>query len=175
MIHVSATKETTAQSFLNPGRGRGDSFSPCLAFFDEVEMAKKKSLARTIETEGVTYQATPSVHSAKNAHEKRLHNFDRKRSQIALSDQIAETKEYLIRWKWDKGNKHYPNEPEMRTVDKCYQFAKKGMLLVDEPMNEQEANRAYEKQKILKALGYRALVIEQDTKLDEALIQLGEL
>lgn len=109
-----------------------------------------------------------------NAYERALARVDERKKFISIADQIARDTLYFRNWKFKDSDKMYPTEPKMRTVGKYYPNAWKGPLLVDEPRNEYEIMRAYEKQKFLKSLGYRSIVIEKDSGFWECLEQLGE-
>lgn len=96
---------------------------------------------------------------------------------VTLADKIAEDTFFIRNYKYYGSDKQYPETVDhaMRTVSKAYPYAKGGLLLVDEPLNELEMIRAYEKAKTLKKLGFRFVVVERDSTLDMLLEQLGEL
>jgi len=113
-------------------------------------------------------------------HEAALARCDERKRLIAVADHIAKDPTWFLNWKWPGSNAKFPYRPEMRTVDKYYPFARDDRgnicpLLVDEPQHKETIDLAYEKQKILKELGFRHVVIEPDTSVYDALVQLGEL
>lgn len=60
-----------------------------------------------------------------------------------------------------------------RFVSAYYPYAVGGPLYVDEPKNEKEVHRAYERQKVMKKLKHRYVIIEKDTCYEDLLEQLG--
>lgn len=139
-----------------------------------MEDKSKRAYSRTINPpKGSKAVRYPDGSDAK--HNRALARADDRQRLIAVADHIAGHIHWVRNYKFAKADLLYPNNPEMRTVDKCYPQAKGGMLLVDEPTDEGEALRCYEKQKILKAQGFRHVVIEKDTSLYDALEQLGEI
>lgn len=113
--------------------------------------------------------------TADMAHEKALRKHDERKRLIAVADQIAKSTHWTMNWKWPGSDKEYPNHPDMRMVTKYYPYAVGGPLLVDEARDRKEAEQFFSKQKILKKLGFRHIVIEHDTSLYDALDQLGEI
>lgn len=76
---------------------------------------------------------------------------------------------------------HYPIDIESRFVSKYFPNAIGGPLYVDEPKTQAQMIKAYEKQKLLKKLGFRSVVIEisseyeeLDTAFADCMDQLGE-
>jgi len=113
---------------------------------------------------------------------KELNKIRNKKPSV-VSDQLCESlggnsKIMCRNFKWDLQNKSYPmmRDLHMRFVTKAYPDIKKfkGPLLVDEPKTELEMLRMYEKQKVLKKLGFKHVVIEKDTTVFDCLEQLGE-
>lgn len=98
---------------------------------------------------------------------------DRKRL-IAIADKIANSTIYFINYKI-MSEKLNTWHNDFRFVGKYYPYAKGGPLYVDEPKDEREMIAAYQKQKVLRNLGFRFIVIENDTTYYDALEQLGEL
>lgn len=96
---------------------------------------------------------------------------------VTLSDHIAESDIFVRNFKFHEADKLYPDLAfvSYRFVTKMYPYAKRGVLFVDEPRNENEVLSAYHKQKQLKKLGYRHVVIERDSTLFDCLEQLGEI
>lgn len=94
---------------------------------------------------------------------------------VSIADQIAESDFFYRNWKYKEGEKHFPEDVLCWFVDKCYPYAKNGMLLVDEPRTEQSKLRSYAKRNVLKKLGYRFIIIEMDSDYYHCLEQLGEI
>lgn len=105
-------------------------------------------------------------------HLAKIANVDRRNSLIGIAAQIAESNIWFGNWRWPDAQNYYPNETDMRFVDKCYPYAKGGMLLVDEPIDLRQIEKAYEKQKLLKKLGFRSIVVEPSSTLFEILEML---
>lgn len=101
--------------------------------------------------------------------------YDRRHKFVATSDQLAESLDYVLNWKWPGSDAFYPNDPDMRLVDKYYPRAKGGPLLVDEPRGKHEVDLAYKKQKVLKSQGFRHLVIEEQAVFIDLIEQIGDL
>lgn len=116
-------------------------------------------------------ETAESLRKAQKAEE--IHK--RRHSYTALSDEIAQNLYYVRNWKWPKSDEVFPHHPDLRTVDKYYPYAKGGALLVDEPRDKHSIEWAYKKQKFLKSLGFRHIVIEENATLFEILEQLGEI
>lgn len=76
-------------------------------------------------------------------------------------------------YKIPQAEKHFPVDINSRFVDKYYPYAVGGPLYVDEPTTEYKMIKAYEKQKILRKMGLRSLVIESYGKNDMALKDLN--
>lgn len=106
------------------------------------------------------------------------------RSQfVTLAEQLAESTLFFRNYKYKGADKEYPDDLHalQRFVTKCFPHAKNGMLLVDEPKNEREAKLCFEKQIVLKKLGFRHVVIQfyeglkSETTLHDCMKQLGEI
>lgn len=99
-----------------------------------------------------------------------------------LAERVAQSKYFELNYRIPEAEKHFPDEIKPRFVTKYFQFAKGGPLWVDEPTSEAEMLHAYTKQKILRKLGLRSLVIEigaehkdLHTSFYDCLEQLGEI
>jgi hypothetical protein len=134
----------------------------------------KRAYTRTInppkESKAVRYPDMSDL-----AHQKALRKADERNKLIAVADKLAGHPHCVRNYKYSKADLKYPNDPDMRIVEKCYPYAKGGMLLVDEPTSDYDSAKCFEKQKVLKELGFRHVVIERDTTLYDALEQLGEI
>ena len=108
-------------------------------------------------------------------HDQAIKKCDDRNRLLAIADKIAESNIYTKNWLWPRAAENFPDRPAMHYIDKYYPYAKRGPLLVDEPSTEADALISYEKQKVLKKLGHRSVVIERDSTLADILDQLGEL
>jgi hypothetical protein len=115
-------------------------------------------------------------------HKRALLKAELRQKFVTLADQVAQHTLYFRSYKYQGADKAYPDSIHalQRFVTKCYPYAKDGMLLVDEPKNEREAKLAFEKQKVLKKLGFRHIVIcefdaTHPVTLYDLMEQLGEI
>lgn len=123
-------------------------------------------------------------------HKRALNRFEERKELVTTADMVAGNPLYFRNYKWDVTNKAFPEDIDaaLRFVTKFYPFTKAGKpLLVDEPRTEREVILCYEKQKIIKKLGLRYVVIEPfrstldgaapipASTLSDCLEQLGEI
>lgn len=115
-------------------------------------------------------------------HKKALLRSEQRKVLITLADQVAQDTFYFRNYKYKGADKAYPDSLHalQRFTTKCYPYAKEGLLLVDEPRNPREEKLAFEKQKVLKALGFRHVVIAEydamkQVTLYDLMEQLGEI
>lgn len=128
------------------------------------------------------------------AHRAALKSVERRQDRnpehfSSLSDRVAGEKLYIRNWAWPGGMREFPESVDapMRFVTKYYPYTEAGKpLCVEEPRNERQMLQAYEKQKLLKKMGFRCIVIEsgivnpdtgkvlKETCLADCLEQLGE-
>lgn len=127
-------------------------------------------------------QASQSMEGDQNQedsprHKRLIVKCDMRGDFITLADHVAQSNLFIRNFKFLEADQIYPDIVfvDYRFVTKMYPHAKNGMLLVDEPRTENQIHMAYEKQKKLKKLGYRHIVIEENTTLYDCLEQLGEL
>ena len=147
-------------------------------FFYSRDMADKSVYARAMppRSKQGTADRYPDQDSPK--HRAAIEKCDARKRLIAVSDQIAKSLVWFRNWKWPGSEDMFPRSVEMRTVEKYYPYAEGGPLLVDEPRDERDVVLCYEKQKVLKKLGFRHIVVEsypRATTLFDALEQLGEI
>jgi hypothetical protein len=134
-------------------------------------MASKRVAAKTIQ---ITHADPTTIGVDDIKHERAVKRCNERNSFITFSDCLAQSVDYIMNVKWDLGDVNYPNSPEMRTVNKFYPNAKGGPLYVDEPNDEQNATRCYEKQTKMRKLGLRYVVIEKNMGLYDVQMQLEE-
>lgn len=101
----------------------------------------------------------------------------RKNGYYSLSDELAESTVYFRNHRLKEADILYPDFTQLnyRFVTKYYPYAKGGPLFVDEVRGEYQTKIAYEKQKTLKKLGYRHIVIQENSTFYDCLEQLGEI
>lgn len=152
-----------------------------------VLIAPEAKSQKRITTLDPDTQTDPKDHNTP-ATRRALASVDRRQKFVTLSDQIAKEVLFFRNYKWPGANRAYPDDIDcdMRFVTKYYPHTDGGKpLYVDEPMTEREMVKAYEKQKVLKKLGMRHLVIDPThldsegksipgSTLSDCLEQLGE-
>lgn len=111
------------------------------------------------------------------AHERALKRAELRKKYSSTSDEVAESTVFFRNWKWDAENKHHPDSTEAleRFVTKYYPYAIGGPLYVDEPTTQLQLKRSLEKQKKLRKLGLRVIVVQLDTTYFQALEQLDPM
>lgn len=129
------------------------------------------------------------------AHERALLKHEERLFLVTISDRIAQDTLYTRNFKWDIRNRNFPEDIDahMRFVTKYYPYPKGkdgkvcAPLYVDEPQKEHEVIQCYAKQKILKKMGLRHIVVESHrvnpetgqiltaSTLEDCLEQLGEM
>jgi hypothetical protein len=111
------------------------------------------------------------------AHRNALRKWDEKQEFLYPLERITQSKVCFRKEKFPGADEAYPHPQQAlyRFVSKYYPYAVGGPLYVDEPQNETEIHRAYERQKVMKKLKLRYLIVERDSTYDMLLEQLGEL
>lgn len=132
----------------------------------------KKVYSRTIPA-GTKAARYPDKDDAK--HQRLIQKSDDRKKFISIADQVAQSTIFTRNWKWPGADQHYPLEADLRMVSKYYPYAQGGPLLVDDAYDQKEAAELFLKQKILRKLGFRHVVIESDSSLFDVLEQLGEI
>lgn len=96
-------------------------------------------------------------------HKAALRRCELRKQFTSIQDQFAESNLYQRNYKYRNADKMYPGELDFdeRIVTRCYPYAKGGMLLMDEPKNEKQKEKAYIKQKKLWEAGVRHVVFEE--------------
>lgn len=93
-------------------------------------------------------------------------------SASGLADEVAGSKLCYRHWYFSEGIGKFPHRPHMRSVGRYYPEAVNGPLLVDEPMYPHEIDDCAEKANVLRALGYRYLIIEPGDTMADIIDQL---
>lgn len=111
------------------------------------------------------------------ANRRALQKYDLKQQFLYPIERITMDKLTLRYVKFPGADEAYPNvqDARMRFCTTFYPNALGGPLYVDEPRNEVDTYRAYERNKVMKKLGHRHLILEKDTTYEMLLEQLGEL
>lgn len=119
-------------------------------------------------------EAKPKPDSA--THLRNLKRAELRKIFVSIDSQFAESNVLFRNYKYHDAHLVYPNtvDVDQRFVSKCYPYAKGGLLLVDEPRNEREKIKAYEKQRKLQGLGYRHVVLEDGMDVYDLAKQLRE-
>lgn len=120
-------------------------------------------------------EGTELPDSSESSHARKLALAESKEELKSVAEKLAQSKVSVRNWKFKEAVQTYPHHPDMRFVDRYFPYAQGGPLLVDEPSDEASTKRCEQKQKTLKALGYRHVVIGRDTKLEQAIKQLSEI
>jgi hypothetical protein len=69
----------------------------------------------------------------------------------------------------------FPGQYRMWSVSKSFPYAHDGLLLVDEPTNKHELAMSKEKAVVLKKAGFKFIIIEKGTSVEDALMELENL
>jgi hypothetical protein len=130
---------------------------------------KQIELGDQVECSQIEDRITP-------AHRSALARYEVKKQYLYPIERITQDHTVVRNVKFPDADKYYPNSTQalFRFVSKFYPNAKGGPLWVDEPKNEGEIYRAYERQKVMKKIGLRHVVYEKDTSYENLLEQLGE-
>lgn len=89
---------------------------------------------------------------------------------LTTADELAGTNFYNRNWKFRNADKHFPMSPLLRRIEKCYPNAKGGLLLVDEPKNEQELTDCCKKMVAIRKekSSERYVFVTEEMELDDA-------
>lgn len=139
-----------------------------------------ESKTKKIEVEQSTeLQAeTPLEYAKLAAHRRALAKYDQKRQVTSpIEELVGDTSGMEVTVKFKGADEAYPDtiHARFRYCSSYYPNAEGGPLYVDQPRNEGEIYRAYERQKVMKKLGLRHVIIERDSTLEHMLEQLGEM
>ncbi|MBX4188340.1 MAG: hypothetical protein KW793_04385 [Candidatus Doudnabacteria bacterium] len=121
---------------------------------------------------------TPLHYEALAAHKRALARYESKRQFTSPIEELVQDISVMVGTvKFPGADEAYPDVTQalMRFVTKIYPNAIGGPLYVDQPRNDVEVYRAYERQKVMRQLGLRHVIIERDSTLEHLLEQLGEM
>lgn len=128
--------------------------------------------------ESATDAETPSEFQSMASHRRALARHDSKKQFTSIVEELVnDTSGLVLNVKFPGADEQYPDYQQalFRFVSKVYPNALGGPLYVDTPRNENEIYRAYERQKVMKQLGHRHIIVERDSTLEHLLEQLGEM
>jgi hypothetical protein len=111
------------------------------------------------------------------AHKRALQHYENKKQLLYPLEKIAQDTLVIRNVKYPGADEDYPLEQHalFRFVSKLYPNAVGGPLYVDEPRNDVEVHRAYERHERMKLKKIRHVVVERDTSYEHLLEQLGEM
>ena len=98
-----------------------------------------------------------------------------KKAFVGIAEQIAEDDHHQLNWYYPEYKEVFPRDKKCQYVGKMYPHAKGGKLLVDEPRFEHEMAHCRLKQRELKKLGYRYLIITPEMTIEQARLELNHV
>ena len=111
-----------------------------------------------------------------SAHRKALQRYESKKEFLYPVERIAQDHVCIMNVKFPGADEAYP-EPQnalFRFVSKLFPNAKGGPLYVDQPKNDREVYRAYERHKVMAKLNLRHIISEKDSSYEDLLGQLQD-
>lgn len=111
------------------------------------------------------------------AHRRALAKYESKKVYLYPIERLTQGSVVIRQVKFPGADTAYPDVTQalFRFVSAYYPYAVGGPLYVDEPRNEKEVYRAYERQKVLKKLNLRHVILDKDTSYEDLLEQLGQI
>lgn len=111
------------------------------------------------------------------AHRRALQKYESKKQLLYPIERLAQDNLVIRNVKYPGADEDYPFDQYalFRFVSKIYPNAVGGPLYVDEPKNDVEIHRAYERHEKMKKRNLRHVIVESDTTFDHLLEQLGEI
>lgn len=109
------------------------------------------------------------------SHRRRVAQLETERQYVQPLERITRGTVVIRNVKFPGADAAYPDvlDALFRFVSSYYPYAVGGPLYVDEPKNEKEVHRAYERQKVMKKLNHRYVIVEKDTCYEDLMDQLG--
>ena len=98
-----------------------------------------------------------------------------------LAEQAAKSRIVFKNYYLEEWREKYKHFDRMKRIDKMFPYAKLSensapcMVFIDEPKTEYDVDICYQKAKLLRQMGYKYAVIEEDTTLFDVLEQLGAI
>lgn len=135
-------------------------------------MKTKKTLAKTLPP------STSDVFEAKVHLVRQADAMMKTQEFKTLAEQAAKSSIYFKNYYVAELREKYKHFDRMKRIDKAFPYAKlsdhsTALLLIDEPKNETELELCFKKAEIMKQLGYKYAIIEQDSNLFDVLSQVG--
>ncbi len=124
----------------------------------------------------VSEDVQPSRDIMTASHRKALARYEYKKEFLYPVEKIAQDNVCIMNVKFPGADEAYPqvHEALFRFVSKLFPNAKGGPLYVDQPKNEKEVYRAYERHKVMIKLKLRHIIAEKDSSYEHLLEQLEE-
>ena len=131
---------------------------------------ENKAIAKTIKHKP---DSIPYAQESRSGEQKILGLIVRSKELRTVADHLAGDKEIRKNNIIEGIRKTHPEKPYLWHVEKYYPYATGGPLYVDEPVKEWEIQECAEKVPLMKALGYKYVVIKPHMTIFEALEQMG--
>lgn len=141
-------------------------------FHYDLNMARKKTSVMEVIPPDSMAARYPDQDDVKD--KQKLESYERRWKFIDIASQVAENNFYIMNWKWPGSDRLVPPHVsiDFKMISKYFPYAKGGPLLVDEPRFPDQVKLCFEKQRLLKHLKMRYVVIEIDSTYFDVLAQL---
>lgn len=139
--------------------------------------SKEKKIELNYASEEIA-DDTPLAYQRLAAHRRALQKYENKKQFTNPVEELAQNISGMVgNVKFPGADEIFPHETQalLRFCSKVYPYAKGGALYVDYPKNEVESYRAYERNRMMRKLKIRHIVVERDSSLIDLLEQLGEI
>lgn len=139
-------------------------------------VAPESKKSRRVDVHALTEEQEQSIRDNVSSHKRALQKYEAKQEFIYPIERITQDKTVIRNVKFPGADEAYPHAHQalMRFCTSFYPNAKGGPIYVDEPKNDQEIHRAYERHKVMMKNKIRHLIVEKDTTYEHLLEQLGE-
>lgn len=128
-----------------------------------------RTIRQTEEKPRGTFDNPHSKDDDSREHKAAVARFDARREKRErqefdhFADKLAKSDHYFVNWQIPDGRKLFPNDPDMRAVTRYYPLSQVGILLIDVFHDAQSEKKCLEKQKVLRSLGYKIVVVKEDS------------
>jgi hypothetical protein len=134
---------------------------------------QRKAYAKTVSR---AQPVTTSLPSKSDAREARVAAIIEKRSSLrSLPDRLAGDSLCYKSWIYEGARERFPDNPELRWVDRYYPYAEGGPLAMDTPVNEQDWKRARDKEKAVRGSGLRFYIVDTKKSLEQMIDEISLL
>lgn len=139
-------------------------------------VAPEAKQAKRVDVHSHSDEEAQDIRDRVAAHKRALQTYESKQQYIYPLERLTQDKTVLRNIKFPGADDVYPGSHQalMRFCSSYYPNAKCGPLYVDEPKNEVELDRAYQRHKVMRKLKIKHVVLERDTTFEHLLEQLGE-